>query len=119
MRVFRHLLDDTGLRIRHGTTADIRIPWEAIESVTARRGSVPTHKSVQIERRDDGAVAHVAVLKQTKVSVVLHRPTSVKLPDETHEIAEVRLYVDDPRAFVATARERLTDRRPPERLAVS
>lgn len=117
MRVFRHLLDDTGLRIRHGTTVDIRIPWEAIDSVAARRGSAPTSKSVHVERRDDGTLVHVPVLKQTKAAVMLHRPTAVKLPDGTQEIAELRLYVDDPRAFVAMARERLADGRSPEQLA--
>lgn len=36
--------------------------------------------------------------------------------DGRHEIAEVRFYVDDSRAFVAAARERLADRRPAERV---
>ena len=40
MKVFPHLLDDAGMRIRYGTTVDIRIPWSAVASVTARRGSV-------------------------------------------------------------------------------
>jgi hypothetical protein len=56
---------------------------------------------------DDGAVVNVAVLKQTKVEVVLHLPTAVDLPDGAEEITGVRLYVDRPRPFVATARERL------------
>jgi hypothetical protein len=108
MRVFRHLLDDDGLRIRSGTTADIRIPWQAVERVTARRGSVPKGRSVQVQ---DG-VAHFAVLKQAKVAVVLHRPTPVTLPDGIHEISELRFYADDPRAFVAAARARLAGVRP-------
>jgi hypothetical protein len=107
MKVFPHLLDDDGLRVRHGTTVDIHIPWEAVASVASRRGSVPTRKTVSVERSDDGAVVNVAVLKQTKVDVVLHRPTTVDLPDGAEEITGVRLYVDRPRPFVATARERL------------
>lgn len=45
----------------------------------------------------------VPVLKQTRVDVVLERPTVVG----AEEITEVRLYVDDSRAVVARARERL------------
>lgn len=111
MKVFPHLLDDDGLRVRHGTTVDVRIPWEAIASVTSRRGSVPARKTVSVERSDDGIVLNVAVLKQTKVDVVLHQPTRVDLPDGTEEMTAVRFYVDNPRALVAAARERLVDRR--------
>jgi len=110
MKVFPHLLDDDGLRVRHGTTVDVRIPWEAIASVTSRRGSVPARKTVSVERSDDGIVLNVAVLKQTKVDVVLHQPTRVD-PDGTEEMTAVRFYVDNPRALVAAARERLVDRR--------
>jgi len=111
MRVFPHLLDHHGLRVRHGTTADILIPWEAIASVTARRGSVLTGRTVQVERTDGGAVVDVAVLKQTRVAVVLHRPTTVELPKGSEEITGLRFYADDPRALVLRAREHLTDRR--------
>jgi hypothetical protein len=111
MRVFLQLLDDSGLRIRHGTTVDVRLPWEAVERVAARRGSVATSRSVQVEHRDEGAVGHVAVLKQTRVVVKLRRPTPVALPGGAQEIVEARFYVDDARRFVAAARERLTHRR--------
>jgi hypothetical protein len=83
MKVFPHLLDDNGLRLRYGTTADIRIPWEAIASVTGRRRSVPTRKSVSVQHGDESTVLNVAVLKQTKVDVVLHRPTAIEAPDGT------------------------------------
>ena len=103
MKVFPHLLDDAGLRVRYGTTVDIRIPWAAVASVSARRRSVTTRSSVEV----DGTVASVPVLKQTRVDVALHAPTPVELPDGTVEITEMRLYADDAGAFVAAARERL------------
>ncbi|HYH88877.1 MAG TPA: hypothetical protein VEX67_06570 [Solirubrobacteraceae bacterium] len=116
MKVFPHLIDDAGLRIRYGTTTDIRIPWEAVASVTARRRSVPTGRHVHLEHGDDGAtVANVAVMKQTRVDVVLRRPTAIALPDGTEELTGVRFYVDDAGGFVATARERLADREPARR----
>ena len=98
MKVFPHLLDETRLRIRYGASVDIRIPWTAVADVTARRRG---------EGVEDGSVATVPVLKQTRVDVALHRPTEVVLPDGAREITELRLYADDAREFVAAARERL------------
>jgi hypothetical protein len=40
MKVFPRLLDDDGLRVRNGTSVDIRVPWDAVASVTGRRRSV-------------------------------------------------------------------------------
>ncbi len=53
------------------------------------------------------SVATVPGRKQSRVDVVLHRPTAVELPEGAQAIAELRLYADDARAFVAAARERL------------
>ena len=104
MRVFRHLVTDDGLRIRSGTSVDIVIAWEVVQSVRARRDSVDARSFVHV---DADGVAHVAVMKQTRVAVVLREPTAVALPDGMREIEQVRLYVDDPAAFVAAARARL------------
>jgi Bacterial PH domain len=107
MKVFPHLLDDDGVRVRYGTNADIAVPWEAIASVRARRRSVATGKHLVVERTEDATVLNVAVFKQTKVDVVLREPTTLELPEGPEEITEVRLAVDDPRAFVSAACERL------------
>lgn len=110
VKVFPHLISDDELRVRSGTTADIRMPWAAVASVTAQRRSVPTRKTVSVERDHDRVVASVAVLKQTKVDVVFHQPTTLTLPDGPQELTELRLYVDKPGTFVAAARQSLTDR---------
>jgi hypothetical protein len=102
--------DDDGLRVRYGTTADLRIPWHAVATVTSRRRRVPTRHHVHVDRGDDGTVVAVAVLKQTKVDVVLRRATTVSLPDGDDEITGLRLYADDVRGFVAAAREHLAGR---------
>lgn len=109
MKVFPHLLDDDGLRVRNGTTIDIRIPWDAIARVTSRRHSVSHRQSVHVEREDDTTIVSVPVLKQTRIDVELQRPTAVKLPDGTEEITALRFYVDDPRTFVSRARARLPE----------
>lgn len=110
LRVFPHLLDDAGIRIRYGTSIDVRIPWDAVERVKAGRHRIPTGKTMSIERDDDEAVMSIAVLKQTRVDVVLREPTMVKLRDGVEQLTELRLYADDPRAFVAAARAKLAER---------
>jgi Bacterial PH domain len=102
VRVFPHLLDDQGIRIRYGTSADIRIPWEAVAGVSAQRRNLEHGRHVSVT----GGVVSVAVTKMTKVDVALHGPTMLELPDGPEEVAEVRLYVDEPRSFVVSANRR-------------
>ena len=91
-RVHPHLLDDYGLRVRQGAATDIRIPWEAIASVAARRGRVQTRARLHIEQSDDGPILNVPAMKQTRVEIALHQPTSLKLPNGVEEVTRVRLY---------------------------
>jgi hypothetical protein len=93
MRVFRHLIDADGMRIRQGAHVDLRVPWATVADVRAQRGSFKAH-GLAVEH----GVAHVPVLNQTRVSVVLARPID--------GFGEVRFYVDDPRGFVEAARGR-------------
>jgi len=99
MKVFPHLLDDAGMRIRYGTSIDVFVPWDAVESVTAKRRSVESGSSLQVE---DG-VATVPVMKQTRVDVALRTPVVVA----GEEVTEVRLYADSAKTFVPAARARL------------
>lgn len=117
MRVFRHLLTGSELRVRHGTDTDIRIPLSAVAAVNSARGHVPTNRSVQVERLRDRTVASVAMLKLTNVAVTLRHPLPVAAHDGRHDADELRFYVDDPRGFVAAARERLAAESPRQRLS--
>jgi len=91
--------------------ADVRIPWDAVETVRARRRSVPSRRTVHVEPGDGGSAVSVAVLKQTRIDVVLRGRTPVRLPDGVTEVTEVRLYADDPRAFVASVNAAMPGRR--------
>jgi hypothetical protein len=77
--VYPHLLGPDALRVRFGPAVDLRIPWDAVAEVKARRRSAT---------EEDG-VRTVPVLNRTKVDVKLHDAT------------EVRLFVDDTKGFVA------------------
>jgi hypothetical protein len=83
-----------------------------VASVAVRRRRLPTGKSVQVERTEDGTAVAVNVLKRTRVDVVLRGPTTLLLPDGPQEVTEVRFDADDPAGIVAAARERLGDRSP-------
>jgi hypothetical protein len=100
VKVFPHLLDDAGLRVRFGTTVDVAIPWELVESVRTRRGRVDSGKQLVLE---DGILS-VPVMKQTRIEVVLREPTALAGFDA---VTEVRLYADRPADVAAAARERL------------
>jgi hypothetical protein len=110
LRVFPHLMGPDGLRARYGTAVDVHVPWEAVAEVRAVKHRLPTGKAVQVLPADAGDAVHVAVLKRTRIDVVLHAPTVLELPDGPREVTAVRLDADDPRAFVAAARERLAAR---------
>lgn len=108
MRVHPHVVSDSGLRIRHGATVDVTIPWDAIAAIRTRNRPA-TRRAVQFERTESGLVAHIAILSQTNVDVTLRRPTTVPLPKGTGEpITGLHFYADDPSALVARARECLT-----------
>ena len=97
MKVYPHVLDDEGLRLRYGFHDDVRVPWRAIQGVRAHRGSVKTKGNVVV----DGDTLSMPVLKQTRVDVTLKEPTRVGPADVT----QVHFYVNDAKAFVAAARE--------------
>jgi hypothetical protein len=110
LRVFPHLVGPDGLRVRYGTSVDVRVPWEAVADVRSVKHRLSTGKTVQVLPAEEGDAVHVAVLKRTRVDVVLQRPTTLVLPDGPREVTAVRLDADDPKAFVAAVRERLAER---------
>jgi len=99
MKVYPHVLDDAGLRLRYGFHTDLHVPWDAVAGVKARRGSVQTKEHVQLE----GDALSMPVLKQTRVHLTLHGPTRVG----PAEVTQVHFYVNDAKAFVAASREHL------------
>jgi len=107
MRVFPHLLDDRGLRIRHGAAVDLVVPWEAIASVRTERDNVPRNDPLQFTAGPEGTIARVAILKQTRVTVELRAPLRLSYRDDPREVVAVKLAVDDPAGFARAARARL------------
>ncbi|MEH0845393.1 hypothetical protein V6U81_23670 [Micromonospora sp. CPCC 205711] len=113
LRQHPHVVGDEGLRIRSGTSVDLRVPWTAVATVSARYRSLPSSRTIQVEHEADAAILHVGAGSQTSVDVVLREPVSFPLPaGESAPMTEVRFYADDPGALVARARRHLAARLP-------
>jgi hypothetical protein len=109
LRVHPHIVGDSGLRIRHGTSVDITIPWDAIATIRTRTRSLPNSRTVQLDRTGSGLILHIGVSGQTNIDVALRQPLTVPVPRGSSEpVMQLRFYVDDPSALVARARENLT-----------
>jgi hypothetical protein len=112
LRVYLHLVGPDELRARYATYVDVRVPWEAVAEVRLAKHRLPTGKALQVLPAEGGDAVHVAVLKRTRIDVVLRAPTTLVLPDGPREVTAVRLDADDPKALVAAARGRLAERSP-------
>jgi hypothetical protein len=109
LRVHPHVVGDSGLRIRYGTTVDITIPWDAIGTIRTRSRPLPKGRSIHVDRTGSDPILYIGILKQTNIDVALRHSVTVPLPKgSTEPINELRFYVDDPSALVARARENLT-----------
>jgi hypothetical protein len=113
VRVHPHVVGASGLRVRYGISVDVTIPWEAIATIRARNHSLPRSRAIQFERTESGLIAHIVLMSQTNVDVVLREPMTLPLPKGTGEpVRELRLCADDPAALVARAREHLAAAEP-------
>jgi hypothetical protein len=102
-----HVVDSAGIRVRSGTSAEVAVPWDAVAAVAVRPRMREKSRGIQLDRGGAGAVLNMVAGSQTNVDLALRRPLDLALPDRTETVSAVRLYCDDPRAFVAAARERL------------
>lgn len=100
MTVHPHLAGAGGLRLRHGATVDITVPWADIESVRKAYRSVPTNRAVQFEQDGERRILNLGVGKQTSLDVRLRHPMTFPLRDGVSEpVDEIRFYADDADGF--------------------
>jgi hypothetical protein len=108
LTVHPHVVGPSGLRVRNGTSLDIRLRWDAVTGARQVRTS-RDGKTVQV----DGDTLHVQVSRQTTVEITLARPVTVTLSrGRTAEITALRLHADDAAALVAAVGRRDGARRP-------
>ena len=99
-----HTVGPDGIRVRNGLEIDVPVSWDDVASVEiARRVDEPKQPRVAdreyAERMQD----------ETNILVTLERPVEINLPGlpprgGTHRVESIRLWADDPKAFLAAAR---------------
>ena len=106
LQVYPHQLTPAGLRIRHGASVDITLPWSAIATLTSRRRDLPSSMwTLQHEETESGPHLAVAVSGQVNVLLRLREPITVPTPKGPMTVAELSFLADEPRALVDRARE--------------
>jgi len=109
LNVYPHLLSPSTLRVRHGASVDIPLPWAAIETVKAEQRDLrSTVWTLQPRETERGTDLQVGVSGQVNVHAVLREPLTVDTPKGPMKITELSFLVDDPRALVTRARYHLT-----------
>lgn len=108
-RVYPHLVDDDGLRVRHGKRADVRVPWERIARVTTvdrdLPSSVRTFQPCPAGVDGEGGIdLQIGVSGRANVHLVLTEPMTVPVSGEPLAVTALTFLVDDPREFVAQVR---------------
>ena len=113
LRVYPHLTDECGLRVRYATSVDLPLRWAQICELRAEERELPSQVRV-VQRRDSerGLELHVAVSARTNITAVLAEPTLVPVPAGPVEVISVSFWVDDPRAFVARGRAAVAEATP-------
>jgi hypothetical protein len=108
MKVHPHVVGAAGLRVRSAASLDVTVPWREVESVAKAYRSLPSGKSVQVEREGGHTVLNIVMAGQTSVDLQLRGPVVFDLPKGPSEPVDVvRIYADDPDGLVRAARRAL------------
>ena len=111
MTVFPHSVGDGGLRVRSGFSIDVRVPWEDIAAVRARRRSVEGSRTVVVEESGERRAVSVTVMSSTQVDVELRTPLVLPLARTGGQpVDELRLAADDPAGLVRRLRAGVASR---------
>jgi len=106
-----HTVGPAGIRVRQGLEIDLPLTWNDIASV-ARVKRVDEPKSPRILETEAGRTLAFRMQDETVIEIELERPTIVRLPGHRpkggeQEITAVRIWVDDPKAFMDEVRKHL------------
>lgn len=107
-----HTVGSEGIQVRSGLEIDVAIPWDAVASVAISK-RVDDPKQPRITTTDDGAEYAERMQDETNIEIELERPLTVHLPGlaprgGAHDVTSIRLWADEPRAFLDAARPFLT-----------
>jgi hypothetical protein len=104
LHVYPHLVGPRSLRVRHGATVDIEVPWDAVYRVSHRRRDLPsTMRRLQPRETGCGTEMQVGVSGEVNVHMSLKRPIRVPTATGEVEVCELSFLADDPRELVVRA----------------
>ena len=100
-----HTVGPDGLRIRDGFDLDLDIDWAVAHSLRLKRRVYDT-KPPRVVDCDGYDILVVPVSSETNVEITFEQPTTVRLPGYPPRggdriVSGARLWVDDPRGFLA------------------
>ncbi|WP_431075265.1 hypothetical protein [Microbacterium phyllosphaerae] len=104
-----HSVGPDGIRVRSGLEVDVPVRWADIASIAiVRRVDEPK------QPRITGSEYAERMQDETNIEIELERATSIRLPGlapkgGTHRVDRIRLWADEPRAFLDAARPFLTE----------
>jgi hypothetical protein len=106
-----HTVGPEGIRVREGLEIDILLTWDDIASV-ARERRVDEPKTPRITEAEGTRTLSLRMQDETAVVIELERPTLVRLPGMPPKggrqlVDEVRIWVDDPAAFMDAVRQHI------------
>jgi hypothetical protein len=106
-----HTVGPEGIQVRQGLEIDLAFRWEDIVSV-ARNKRVDEPKSPRFEEADASRTLVYRMQDETDIEIELERHTVVRLPGGgakggEQTITGLRIWVDDPRAFMDEVRRHL------------
>lgn len=108
--VHPHLITASGIRVRSSLGVDLLLDWDDITAVGIRRRTLTSSKTVQLERAQNGATAHVTVSSMTNIEIDLEHAMVLDLPKAGDQpVTVLCIYADDPKAFLAEVRRRQHD----------
>ncbi|KQQ67294.1 hypothetical protein [Microbacterium sp. Leaf320] len=99
-----HTVGPDGIRVRSGLELDVPVGWADIASIAIdRRVDEPKQPRVT------GSEYAERMQDETNIEIELERAVSIRLPGlapkgGTHRVDRIRLWADDPRAFLDAAR---------------
>jgi hypothetical protein len=101
-----HAVGPEGIRVRSGAEVDIGLPWDDIYSVARRRDVQEKQPKITLDE-EGWATLHLRMQNETNLEIKLERPTTVRLPHGTETVSTLKLYADDPKAFLDEVRRHI------------
>jgi hypothetical protein len=102
-----HAVGPEGIRVRSGAEVEIPLSWDDVYSVELSRQVAESAKEPRLTPGAGGDILHLRIQNETNVLITLERATPIRLPQGSATVREIRLYVDEPRKFMAEVRRHI------------